>query len=268
MRPLAIIAFLWSLGVLLTGCLPWVGVGFVKEGPAGTTSRGVLVGGGHLPREGEHYRVYRGGDRRYGVSSLTRAIVRASERVAADHPGAVLLVGDISQEGGGFIGGHRSHRSGRDADFGFYVTDLEGRDAEGHPLMRFDRFGIGAREKDAYRFDAARNWAFVEALLTDEEIQVQWIFVSRGLKAFLMEWALENGRPLEIVERSASVLSQPGDSAPHDDHFHVRIYCPKDASGGFCVNTGPLWPWIRRDASPGAPFTRDELLELAFENLS
>lgn len=268
MKPLITIAFLWSFGLFATGCLPWAGVGFAMEGPVGTTSRGVLAGGGHLPREGACYRFYRGGDRRYGVSSLTRAIVRASEKVASAHPGSVLLVGDISQEGGGFIGGHRSHRSGRDADFGFYVRDLDGREAHGHPLMRFDRFGLGARGKEAFRFDAARNWAFVEALLTDEEIEVQWIFVSRGLKALLMEWALENGRPVEIVERAASVLWQPGDSAPHHDHFHVRIYCPRDATGGFCVNTGPVWPWIRQNSARSDPFSRDELLDLAFENLS
>jgi penicillin-insensitive murein endopeptidase len=251
---------------LLTGCFSWFAVLPGVSGALGTTSRGMLLQGDHLPREDAHFRSYRHIDRRFGVAALTGAIARSADRVAAEHPGSELLVGDISGEIGGFISGHRSHRSGRDADLAFYVTDLYGRPAAGAPLIRFDRFGIGVRDGEVYRFDTARNWALVEALLTDPEAEIQWIFVSKGLKALLMTWALDNGRDLGLIERSAAVLRQPGDSAPHYDHFHVRVFCPKREARDFCINTGPVWPWINTETD--VRFTREELAELALEGLT
>ena len=106
----------------------------------------------------------------------------------------------------------------------------------------------------------------MKALLTDEEIEVQWIFVSAGLKARLLEWALENESDQQVLEQAASILRQPGDSAPHDDHFHVRIYCPKDKFGTYCVDTKPFWPWHEPPAPP--PMPSDEvLLKAAVEGL-
>jgi penicillin-insensitive murein endopeptidase len=253
--------FIWS------GCLPWFGVAPGIHGAVGTTSQGLLIGGTQLPREGEHYRFYKQGNRRFGVRTLTGAIERASQKVASTYPGSVLLVGDISSDTGGYIGGHRSHRSGRDVDFAFFATDIRGKPASGHPLMRFDRFGIGIRDDEVYRFDTARNWALVEALLQDPEAEIQWIFVSNGLKALLLEWGLENDRDLELLARAASVLKQPGDSAPHYDHFHVRIYCPREIQGAHCVDVRPFWPWIDGAKDEKAHFTQEELVELALESL-
>jgi penicillin-insensitive murein endopeptidase len=258
-------ALLTTCALTTVGCLPWLGV-LPEQGAVGTTSRGVLSGGGHLPKVGDHFRFYRGGDRRWGVHALTGAIERASARVAEVHPGSVLQVGDISAEPGGFISGHSSHRSGRDVDFAFYMNRHTGEDAALWPLIRFDRFGIGVRGKGIYHFDTPRNWELVEALLRDDEAEMQWIFVSRGLKARLMAWAIENDRDIEIIKRSASVLKQPGDSAPHDDHFHVRIYCPRDREGAYCVDKAPIWPWIDTAPPDSARFTREELLGLALEN--
>ena len=196
------------------------------------------------------------------VPSRPSAEARASATVAAEHSGSVLLVGDMSAKSGGFISGHRSHRSGRDVDLGFFAVETGGRRREAPELIPFDRFGAGFKGNRTYMFDAKRNWRLVEALLSDPEAKVQWIFVSDGLKALLLKWALDNGRDVELVRRAASVLHQPSDSAPHDDHFHVRIYChPRHPH---CQDTGPAWPWI--DPPPQDPlrFTDDEILELAF----
>jgi penicillin-insensitive murein endopeptidase len=77
---------------------------------------------------------------------------------------------------------------------------------------------------------------------------VQFIFVSRQVEALLIDYALARGEPLETVWRAQALMLEPGDSAPHDDHAHVRIACtPEEAVAG-CSGGGPLWEWLPRAA--------------------
>jgi penicillin-insensitive murein endopeptidase len=254
-----------ALAASLSGCLPWIGIGPDSNGAVGTTSKGLLSGGGHLPAEGEHFRFYHSWDRRYGSLALIGMIERAAAQVAEEHAGSVLSVGDMSAKNGGFISGHSSHRSGRDVDFAFFRSEINGRRADRSPAMiRFDRFGAGVKDGKAYLFDTERNWCLVEALITDPKAQVQWILVSDGLKALILEWALDNDRAIEIVRRAVNVLHQPSDSAAHDDHFHVRIYC--DPADAYCQDTGPRWPWISPAIKSPLKFTDEELVRLALED--
>jgi penicillin-insensitive murein endopeptidase len=260
---------LLSIGcAVLCGCLPWAGLATDGSGSVGTVSRGLLASPRQLPLEGPGYRFYRTGARRYGTPELTGLLERSARRVESAHPGSKVLIGELSAREGGYISGHRSHRSGRDVDLAFFVTGPDGRPVGGTPLAHYDRFGVAVRGKQVCRFDARRNWALVEALLADEETAVQWIFVSRGLKALLLEWGLSHGADLTLIDRAASVLHQPSGGLPHDDHFHVRVYCGAGASAGRCRDVGPRWPWIgspggRRSAVRG---DRD-LLALALDGL-
>jgi penicillin-insensitive murein endopeptidase len=254
--------------VLLGGCFPWAGWTPPMEGSVNRSSFGLLLNPERLPAQSDYFRFYNKGDRPYGVPQLIELIAHSAKTVADTFAGSVLLVGDLSASSGGKISGHSSHRTGRDVDFGFYVTDGADGFAEGFPLVCFDRFGVSARGGRALVFDRARNWHLVEALLTDQRAQVQWIFVSDGLKALLLEWALANGRDVEIIRRAASVLHQPGDSLPHDDHFHVRIYCPADATGDYCVDQNPIWPWVKPATPEDAGYTDDVLTDLAIGDLS
>jgi penicillin-insensitive murein DD-endopeptidase len=247
--------------------MPWVGNTSNHVGSVGTTSVGLLAGATRLPKDGKHYRFYHDRSRRYGMPELNGMLDRASTKVAESFPGSVLMIGDLSAKRGGSITGHRSHRSGRDVDLAFYVTDV-GRSAQaGLPLVHFDRFGVAVRDGKTTCFDIERNWGLVEAMLSDEEARVQWIFVSNGLKAMLLEWALNTGVDLSIIERAASVLHQPGDSAPHDDHFHVRLFCPNGVSGAYCVDTGPVWHWIVPADSHSPGIELEELVRLALEDV-
>ena len=257
---LATVSFLW-------GCVSWLGMVHGGADGIGTTSVGGLRNGVRMAIEGPHHRLYRRADRAFGTAALVGLVERASAAVACRFEGAVLSVGDMSGEAGGRITGHSSHRSGRDVDFAFFVTDLLGEPLESTPLSRFDRFGLSSRDDEAILFDTARNWALVEALLEDGSAEVQWIFVSRGLKALLIEWGLEHAAHPETVARALEVLRQPGDSAPHDDHFHVRIFCPDGMSGAFCENTGPLWPWTLAKAASLNPYSDDALAAMALEGL-
>jgi hypothetical protein len=42
----------------------------------------------------------------------------------------------------------------------------------------------------------------------------------------LLDHARAIGEPEGLIDLAAASMSQPSDSAPHNDHMHVRIYCP------------------------------------------
>jgi penicillin-insensitive murein endopeptidase len=70
------------------------------------------------------------------------------------------------------------------------------------------------------------------------------LFVSRDLEALLVDYARARGETPQLVWHAETMLLQPGDSAPHDDHFHVRLACtPAEAVTG-CEGGGPQWEWL------------------------
>ncbi|MEM9074060.1 MAG: penicillin-insensitive murein endopeptidase [Myxococcota bacterium] len=220
----------------------------------GDSANGWLEGGVSLPDQGAGFvRARPGESTRFGTPRLVGALTRATLDVDARFGGAPLRVGDLSAPYGGRHRRHRSHRSGRDMDLIFYATDLEGRSVRGRGWVAFDRYGVGVEPADRggriLRFDDARNWALVRNLLLDEEAQVQWIFVSRGLKARLLRYAVEHEPNPEALFRAAWLLHQPSRGNPHADHFHVRVACgPLQRSIG-CSDRGPVWSWWRDAAA-------------------
>lgn len=181
----------------------------------------------------------------FGTDELVGLLERASQAVAARSPGARLTVGDLSRRGGGRFRPHRSHQSGRDADVGFYVVDGEGATLDLDRFFDFRR-DMTVRNHDALHWDLARNWQLVEALVSDE-VPVQWIFVSRPLRAHLFEEAARQGASAEVIEHAQAILEQPSHGGVHNDHFHVRIFCPA-SDHPRCLDDPPIHPWM-----PGAP---------------
>jgi penicillin-insensitive murein endopeptidase len=186
------------------------------------------------------------------------ALVRAARAVERDLPGGTVAIGDLSRRAGGASVEHKSHQSGRDADVFFYAVDAAGRPARpGEAMIHFGEGGQAVRWSPArgtpappgavpsLRFDAARNWAFVRALLTDADAEVQWIFIQRSLGAALLAAATSAGEDPAIVARAAIILHEPTDSEPHDDHAHIRFYCaPADRAYG-CADRGPV-RWLKK----------------------
>lgn len=188
----------------------------------------------------------REGARSWGLPPLVRMLRRAAAEVAKKHRGSVLIVGDLSARRGGPIEGHASHQSGRDADVGFFVANSKGKPVAVKRFVPFDGSGNG-RDREWARFDDARNWALVEALLKDEEAVVRYIFVSSGLRSRLLAYAAKKRAPKEIIARAAAVMS-PRDADLHDDHFHIRIACPASMQ-----STCAEEPTARDSASARAP---------------
>ena len=230
------------------------------RGSVGLPHRGCLTDGEALPRKGEGFERLRTDDVRWGNPRLIAAIRAAAAAVAKARPGgAPLLVADISKRHGGPSEGHRSHRTGRDVDLLLYTMTPDGRSVRSPGFVKYGRDGLAENDGKFFRLDVDRSWHFVKALLTTPGVDVQWLFVASWVEALIIEHARARGEPDELVHRAESVLLQPGDSAPHADHFHLRIACTPEELVAGCAGGGPRWPWLA--PSPQlAPISDEELI--------
>ena len=183
----------------------------------------------------------------FGTVPMVKMLVEASEKVWKAKPGARLRVGELSRRTGGLLQGHRSHQSGRDVDLGLYLTTKNGTPLEARFYIAVDAAGRGRLGKRPVRFDDVRNYHLVKALVMNEHAIVQFIFASKGIKRRLMKTARKLGASKEVLKRITHVVIPPPNSAhPHDNHFHVRIYCSMDDIPQ-CLDKRPFWPWIPRE---------------------
>ncbi len=221
----------------------------IRTGSIGLPHRGVLQGGVELPLEGNAHRFLRKNDRHFALPRFADVLVRSAEAVQFERPGPRLVVGDLSTRSGGQLLPHLSHRSGRDADLLLFAMTVEGAPVESPGFVHFGADGLGWDEtgKRFLRFDVAREWILVKALLENPDARVQWIFVSDVLACALLDWAHSLGESAELIERAATVMAQPRPGGVHDDHIHVRTGCsPEDRATG-CEPSGPERPWLVAD---------------------
>lgn len=212
----------------------------------GDVTDGQLLAAREIALDAEDWRVlphYRLRGLRFATDEFVAMVEQAAREVATRFPGSVLGIGNFSGPGGGDIPYSVSHNAGRDGDFAFYVRDESGRVAFHGAFSRFTDSGRSYYSEGAYRFDTARNWAFVEALLRSEHAEIQYIFVSDGLRALLLEHAEQSGVSAALRDRAAAVLRQPGARIPHDEHFHVRIFCDEEDAAAGCVDRGARHSW-------------------------
>jgi len=198
----------------------------------GSPTQGHLVGGAHL-ENAPYLRVMpadQAGDVRWGLGSLVGMVHRVGQKVRHAFPGAVLNVGHLSRREGGNLEQHASHESGRDVDLPFYVEDSRGKQLFAEHMVAFRGDGTSAVWPGA-KFDDAKNWALVAAVLEDPAARVTHIFVSSPLRQRLLAFAARNGVSESLRTRAAFAMVQPHGTLPHDDHFHVRIACPGGMNG-------------------------------------
>jgi penicillin-insensitive murein endopeptidase len=243
------------------------------RGSIGFPHEGMITDAVPLPRKGEGYALLRKNGVNWGNRRLVAAIEASAREVTRARSGARLIVGDLSARYGGSASGHRSHRSGRDADLLLYVATPDGRPMDSPGFVRFGPDGLGdtaVKDEDSeapakakaparaakakkggggfVRLDVEREWLLIKSLISSREANVQWLFLARWLEALVIEYARARGEDPELVWYAENVLLQPGDSAAHDDHLHLRIACtPEEAVAG-CLGGGPYWPWL-----PGLP---------------
>ena len=217
-----------------------------RHGSLGLPHRGTLDEGASLPAHGPGFARLRKDERHFGTTRLVGTIERAASVVAREHPGSVLVVGDLSAPHGGRILPHLSHRSGRDADLLLYVTTLDGARIKSPGFVHFGPDGLAwdAASHRYLRFDVEREWLLVKTLVEAEDARIQWIFLNHALSPMLIEWARATGEPVETIRRAQAVLLEPKPGGVHDDHTHIRTACSDDELRGGCDPNGPDRVWF------------------------
>lgn len=165
-------------------------------------------------------------ERNYGHPALVLMLKRSASDVAKAAPNSVMLVGDLSYKGGGPISKHRSHQSGRDADVGFYVRNAKGEHVPMDRFVHIDERGRVLGMKDAY-FDDWRNWLLVRSWMKDRRAGIQHVFVAAHVRRRLLEYSRTSKAEAQHHAEAAAFLKQPSNSSAHDDHYHLRISCPR-----------------------------------------
>lgn len=181
-----------------------------------------------LLRESAGVRYLPGRTLHHGTEELVGLLERVG-RAMRRRFHAPITVGDLSAASGGRVVRHHSHQSGRDADVAFFMRAHRDGAAAGEPVapndyVSFDAFGVSVDRQHA--FDTARNWALVEAFLTDPQVIVERLFVARAQRAALLRYARTRARA-DVFARAQWALHQPAHASVHDNHFHVRIACPR-----------------------------------------
>lgn len=181
-----------------------------------------------LLREGPGVRFLPGRPLHHGTDELVGLLERVGRVMQRRHH-VPITVGDLSAATGGRVVRHHSHQSGRDADVAFFMRALRdgapvGPAVPPNDYVSFDALGVSVDRR--YTFDTPRNWALVEAFLTDPQVIVERLFVARAQRAALLRYARTRTRA-DVYARAQWALHQPAHAAVHDNHFHVRIACPR-----------------------------------------
>lgn len=271
----AILALGLAAGFGLTAC---AGPNLWTDGSSvssGRTNGGRVRQPARLRTRGIGYRIperWRRRGFRYGTDELVGAITHAAARVRARYKRAEAGIADLSPQHGGPSIWHKSHQSGRDFDLLLYSDTAAGRPlpppaedmiaygGDGLPVSMDEKGGYQDERWEERQFDKHANWLFVETLLRDPTVRVQWIFIHRALKARLLNHARRNKRPQWLISYAQTVMSQPGDALPHDDHMHIRIYCARTDRLFGCEDRGPVWQHEKKTYKYGGPERYDPVL--------
>lgn len=206
-------------------------LGVVGDGTTvswGPPNEGVLVDGARLPFEGDGFFVpprWAARGTQFGTDELIDTIAHVGRAVSFAHPGSRVAVGDLSIDGGGRSKHHRSHQTGRDVDLVLFAKDASGKPVESIEMRRFGATGKTIDGGEPLWFDAERTWTVVRALVEAPGPGVANVFLYAPLRDLVLDHARASGAPDSVIDLAGLMLAQPGDSAPHDDHMHVRIYC-------------------------------------------
>lgn len=221
----------------------------------GKPSNGYLADAKRLPDSGEGFKtqeVWRTRGNRYGTDELLDLLTGVGRRMARQVRDVKLVVADLSSlRGGAAKAWHRSHQSGRDVDLVYYMRGPDGKPWEADAMRVF---GPDAKAKDGsgISIDIPRTWMLVKAIVTAPEARVQWVFMFEPIAAKLVEHATQIGEPEALIARARKTLKQPGDSARHDDHLHVRVYCSDRDKLFGCIDIGPMELYAERAAEDAA----------------
>lgn len=215
----------------------------------GSSEDGRLIDGAQLPARARGMKRLTVVGRRgtgYGTGRLVAFVRSVAEQLAGlpGHGGVPLRVGNLSVAGGGPISWSHSHQAGRDVDLALYALDRRGRAAAPDRFLAFNDRGRARHGRRRYRFDTARNWHLVRAVLAHPGVHIAHLYLAEPLRRLLLGHARAVGEPEWLVQRAAQLLREPLHAGRHDDHLHVRLFCSRDEVLTGCVDGGVRWPWV------------------------
>ena len=260
----ATVVAMTSIVTVLAGCPHY---GIVDDGTSvshGYATQGRLLASIKLAPKGAGYWIpprWRHRGLNFGTQELVSVIEYTGRQLADAYPGAVLGVADLSWRNGGPSKWHQSHQTGRDADLLFLATTRTGTPVRSRRMRYFYTAGTTRASYEDLRqirpayydgrrllhFDVERNWFVVKTLILNPIANVQYIYVADWLRQHLLDYAQDTNEPRSLILAASFILQQPEHSAPHHDHFHVRLYCsPADREVG-CRDDGELW--VKKDST-------------------
>lgn len=195
----------------------------------GGYARGCQAGAVQLPETGPTWQAMRLSRNRNWAQPTTVSFLQDLSQFAASQPGwDGLYVGDMSQpRGGPMLTGHRSHQTGLDADIWMLppnrlnLTSTERENLSSISMRR----ASGAFTNGSW---TPQHEAIIRRAASDP--RVARIFVFPGAK-------------VEMCSNATGDRSWLNKIRPwwgHHYHFHVRLNCPRGASG--CTNQAPPPP--------------------------
>jgi len=205
----------------------------------GTPEKGRLHCGRRIAPRGKHHLMQPftvEQDYLYGTDELVEGVLWIAEAVVKARLQPRLVVGNLSQEGGGEMPMSRSHESGRDFDLPLLHMTPRGGPIWG-VYHRFDARGRSLKDETRVRFDAGRCWKMIAIVLRCPTFEVRLIVIAPPLKKLMMDWARANKVDAAEVALLDRKLVKPfAGVKAHDNHFHVRVECSTSDQAKGCAN--------------------------------
>lgn len=160
-----------------------------------------------------------------------------------------VWVGDISKKGGGQLAHHHTHQRGLDVDIAYLVHEHK---MKGHRSDKFhDRFTeqFGMHGKLESNFDLESNYTLFQRILNDPGAAK--IYVGCGIYDALEAYD---------QKQSKSIMQHIYAEQGHEDHFHIRLKCPAEAT-----NCTEDW-WKDPNAKPHKQKSKRTLVNGKYRN--
>ncbi len=188
--------------------------------PIGSYAKGCGAGMVELPESGDTWQAMRlSRNRHYGQPDLVQFLIDLSVTARDIGFGKGLYIGDMSQpRGGPMTSGHASHQIGLDVDIWYLPPSSL-------TLTEAEREMISANSvRSADQKSVTENWTSVHRELLKAaalDPRVDRIFVAAAVKIEMCKTAKRKDK--KWLQKIRPIYG-------HDDHFHVRLKCPKGAT--------------------------------------
>jgi len=176
---------------------------------------GKLINGIQMPIQGTGFLVKENSqEMRWSTDHAIRYVQTLGQTALDMNLSPTLVVGDVSQFGGGFSSRHASHQNGLDIDIGFL-----GSKGYQLPTTHFPKDMV-VNDQLTSNFGINENWIFLNVAIRSN--WTLFAIVHPAVKQAFCEVAKSS----KDFEKYRLVLAHVITDKSHFDHFHFRLKCP------------------------------------------